>query len=288
MIRVGVLGASGLLGCWLVPYLRQKPEFQVVTFGRSPDADCRVDFDSNELPESLLRLEIDVVINLAALADVDRCQREADEAYRANVKVCEEIAVFLDRRPEAFCVQVSTDHFYDGPGAKREEETVFLNTYAVTKYAGELALANRRSVILRTNFFGRANGGRKPSFSDTIVNSFRTGQKMQLFTDAYFSPLHWSTLVEIMGQILLAPKFGVFNLGSTTFLSKADFSLSLIEKIGLPASNYVLTEAKAIAIEGRAKRPLNMAMSSDKFEEIYKIKLPTLEHEIGIAAKEYL
>jgi dTDP-4-dehydrorhamnose reductase len=79
---------------------------------------------------------------------------------------------------------------------------------------------------------------------------------------------------------------GVFNLGSTDGLSKADFAFAFAEEMGLPVRALRRSTSDKAAFL-RTYRPKDMRMNSAKFEGALGLNLPNLRDEIRRAAKEY-
>lgn len=280
-----VIGGNGLLGSWLCPFLKENTSFQVLIHGRT-HGDVTGDLSSLKESELIFnQIKPKFILNLAALTDVDLCEKDPTLATQANVYIPVSVANYLKKNPQTFAIQISTDHIYDGPGKKSENEITIRNVYGLSKYAGDLALSGTQSAILRTNFFGKSIGP-KASFSDWIVKVFKSGDKFQLFSDVYFSPVHWQSLAQVILQLLKSPQAGVFNLGASTSMNKSEFAQSIAKSLNIYREGFeVLTSSEK---PGRAARPKNMVMSVSFIEKAFNIKMPTLEEEILKLKKEYL
>lgn len=82
MKRVLVAGASGLLGHGLTPALRAAG-FDVIAHGRRHGLSVNGDLcDAKQANEILDRVGPDVIVNLVALTDVDKCEEQPHEAFR--------------------------------------------------------------------------------------------------------------------------------------------------------------------------------------------------------------
>ncbi len=275
--RILVTGATGLLGATLVPALRTAG-LEVFTHGRSSRADFSADLTAESAARSLLEsTRPNVVINLVALTDVDRCEREPHEAYLGNVRPLERIVRSLPRGTTL--IHVSTDQLYDGPGPHREEDIRLVNTYALTKYCAELVAAQVGGTVLRTNFYGLSRCPGRPSFSDWLTGAFTRQEPLKLFTDVLFSPLSLTTLVEMMLLVLADPKPGQFNLGCRDGLSKRDFAHEIAHHLALSTAcaRNVTSDATAPL---RAPRPRDMRMDVSLFERTYGVTLPRVQDEI--------
>src|SRR5262249_39616332 len=146
----------------------------VLCQSRMQRTDIRADLtDAREVSAALDPVSPEVIVNLAALTDVDECERAPDAAYRANTRIVMNLVRWIDGQPGQPChlVQVSTDQVYDGAGPHREDDVSLTNYYAFSKYSGELAAALVESTVLRTNFFGRSGRAGRSSISDWLYSS---------------------------------------------------------------------------------------------------------------------
>ncbi len=271
-------GSSGLLGSRLYPYLKEHG-FDVVGHGYTANSDVCCDLRCRESTRKLLdNVKPELIINLVALTNVDKCEQEPQSAYLLNVRVVENLVEWIRSHSSVRFVQISTDQIYDGKGPHSEDEVTLQNTYAFSKYCGEIAARQVESTILRTNFFGHSSHPSRRSFSDWLIDSFENQLPIKLFTDVLFSPLSLDSLVEILAQIIEKPIGGVFNLGSWEGMSKRDFALGLASHLSLKtkcAKDCLLTENKLAA-----RRPLDMRMDCRLFERMFGISLPLLADEI--------
>jgi dTDP-4-dehydrorhamnose reductase len=285
--KILVTGATGLLGSSLVPYLR-KLGHTVVAHARAAQADIVFDLSESALTyEQLTRVRPDVIINLVGLTSVELCEDQVNLAYLTNTRTVENLAHWM-RASGADChlVQVSTDHVYDGTGLHTEDEITLTNYYAFSKYAGELAACGVPSTILRTNFVGKSKVAHRESLTDWVYNSITMKQHVQVLDDVYFSPLSISMLVEMIGLVVERRPLGIYNLGSHAGMSKADFDFAFAECLCLPTGTMTRIKTSQAAFL-KAYRPRDMRMDCSRFEEVMRIKLPTLQELIQQMAKEY-
>ena len=286
MKRILVTGGTGLLGSTLVPFLKAAG-YAVTAHGHVSRADVNCDLaDASACHDVLESCAPDIVINLAALTDVDRCETDIRSAYRLNVQSVENLCDWIGPRGgRCRMLQISTDQVYDGPGLHREQDVTITNNYAMTKYAAELAAQRVDACILRTNFFGRSSMPGRQSFSDWLLGALRNRQQIRIFTDVMFSPLGIDTLCEMIVRVLETPRPGRYNLGSHDGMSKADFAISLARVFGLDGSTMQRSLAEDFSF--KAYRPKDMRMDCTLFEETFDVRLPTLQQEIDKLRREY-
>jgi dTDP-4-dehydrorhamnose reductase len=287
MANVLVTGATGLLGSALVPLLR-RCNHQVTSLGYSHAADINVDLISyDQTMRALDQVRPEIIINLTALTDVDRCETHPQEAYLLNVKLVENLCSWMPT-PSAHChlIHISSDQLYDGPGPHSEDEVTIRNHYGMSKLAGEFSAGRVSSTILRTNFIGRSERDGRVSFTDWLYGALRRGESINVFDDVMFSPLAMGTLCDCIERCIVKKPRGVFNLGSRDGLSKADFAFAFADAIGLSKANLVRSNSNAVGALS-ARRPTDMRMQCDRFENLMKIKLPRLLDEIHVLASDY-
>ena len=281
--RALITGASGLLGSALLPQLEDY--FDLFPLGhRGPPQGSRgavVDLADASAVAALVReVRPGVVLHLAALADVDACEREPDRAHAANVGFTRNVAAAaaaLD--PVPYVVYVSTDHVYDAPGANREEDTRPRNVYALTKLWGEdVACALPGAAAVRLNFFSRPGGDRE-GLAGWILRMLAGGDPVQVFTDVRFSPIYAGFLGRILRRLCEARPAGVFNLGSSgDGLSKADFACRLAEEFGLNTSSLRRTSVEQGDL--LAYRPRGMVMDVSRIQDALGIRFPGVDEGI--------
>lgn len=288
MANVLVTGATGLLGTALVPLLQGRGHL-VTRLSHTRVTGINTDLTSYEQTErALAQVRPEIIINLVALTDVDRCEMHPHEAYLLNVKPIQNICAWiLANDQKCHLVHISTDQVYDGKGPHAEGELTIRNHYAMSKLAGELATAAVPTTILRTNFVGRSLREGRISFTDWLHGALRGTAPITVFDDVMFSPLAIRTLCDCIERSIHERPLGIFNLGSRDGMSKADFACVFAAVTGLPANNLQRAKASAV-VRFAARRPTDMRMKCDRFEERMGLRLPRLIEEIHLLAHDYL
>lgn len=282
-----VTGGTGLLGGPLTQHLKTL-SYRVSTQGRgAKPSDFVFDLcDKAATFRYLDQLRPDVIVNLAALTNVDLCEKDRQLAYRQNVHTVENLASWISERTSTTSlIHVSTDQVYEGPGEKDESRVTLLNTYAWSKYCAELVAARVGGISLRTNFFGKSLNADRTSFSDWLLGAVARGEAIQLFSDIYFSPLSIGTLTRAIARVIERPVPGIYNLGSRAGLSKAEFALELLKVFNLSTEKTTIVTSGSATLF--APRPRDMRMSSSLFEERFGLRLPSLLEEIRTVKGEY-
>src|ERR1043165_114120 len=153
MKKILITGSNGLLGQKLVYALLKRNDVQVIATSAGPNRLLKKDgyayqpLDITKKPEveSIIKeLKPDVIINTAAMTNVDACESKREECWSINVTAVEHIVNAIAAfSPQTHLIHLSTDFIFDG-----EKGTVYVETdkanplshYAVSKYEAELVL----------------------------------------------------------------------------------------------------------------------------------------------------
>lgn len=277
MKTVLILGGSGLLGSNIG--LQLSEYFNVIKQGFSKNADIQSDLTKkSEVVELIEKSNPDVIINTVAETSVEKCEESPISAFNLNVLPIINLKRALQNlKLEPHILHISTDHMYD-KSFSNEEELVFKNNYALTKFWAERELHNMKSTCLRTNFFG-GDTSFKNSFSGWAQSTLLKKEPFNGFSDVYFSPLNISAYGDIIRSIVNNSIFGVYNLGSSTELSKYGFIQKVAKLYDLDGSICKPVLYKDANI--KTQRPLKMSMNVSKIEKALNLTLPSLEEGIS-------
>lgn len=227
--------------------------------------------------ESLIgKMSPDIVINTAAITNVEYCELNPEEAYNSNVKFASQIATVC-KNLGIKLVHISTDHLFSGFDAYSTEDKIAspVNIYAKTKAAAEEKINSEcsDSIIIRTNFFGTGTTYRS-SFSDQIINKLMRNHSFWGFEDVFFTPVLASDLADCVHDLIRNQHSGIYNISSNQRISKFEFA-SLVAKI----FGFQESLVRSCNISDRnnlVKRPNDMSLSNNKISN-------TLNRDLGTA-----
>ncbi len=276
--KILVLGSSGILGKNLMPVLTKK--FVVFHNGLTKS---KIDITKfNDLNKLLNKCNPDLVINCAAFTNIDFCEINKKISYNVNVLSLKKIFLIKKKNKLKFkLIQISTDQMYNNKKKIKSSEnakTTAHNEYTKQKLESEKICLKNKSLVLRVNFFAYA----KKNIFFWILKMARSKKKLNLFKDIYFSPLSVISLSNIISKII--PKvineniYGLFNLGSSNSINKSNFCIYILKKMKKAKCNYQVVESCNFL---KIKRSANMGMDTNKFQKIFKIKLPYIKNDIN-------
>ncbi len=226
-------------------------------------------------------------MNAAALTDLALCEREPGLAARVNGRAPGLLAVAATRVGARF-VQVSTDHFYRDGGRRshREDEPVTLvNGYARSKFAGEIAsLAEKGSLVLRTNITGLFGKGGQPTFANWAFDVADGRLPATLFDDYFTSTISVSLFSRGLFDLVETDVAGIVNLASRDVSSKREFVEALALAQGNPIAEVTSMSVSSLSVPRAACCGLDVGPAEEKLG----YKLPSLHHVLAdlIAERE--
>ena len=154
-MKVAIVGANGQLGADLVRAF----ECEGASVIGLTHADLEItNFDS--VSQVLRDQRPDVIVNTAAMHQVENCEREPEKAFAVNAIGPRNLARAA-REFDAVLMQVSTDYVFDGIQESPYRETDLprpMNVYGITKLAGEYfvhATTDKHFVVRTSGLYGK-------------------------------------------------------------------------------------------------------------------------------------
>lgn len=268
--KVIVTGASGMLGGWIYRHLLQEGipcEGWSRATDRAPDGTT---FDRGLASYTDSISDATLVIHCAAMTDADYCESNLEEAKFVNALWSGALAREAALTGARF-IYVSTDAVYDGnaPGRRREyDEPNPINVYAATKLQGEQAVldAYPAATVVRTTMVGWTLPGKREKFAEQIIRNLLSGERLQLFRDAIFSPLHVADLGTLLLRLAETEYSGILNIGSCDGVSKAAFGRMVAEDFGYYPSPIVPVSVDDVPLP--AKRTKNTMLDVSRATDL--------------------
>jgi len=153
-----------------------------------------------------------LIINVAAMTNVDGCTRAPQAAYRANGLGPQNIALAAAALP-AEVLHVSTNEVFDGTATEPYSEWHTcnpINAYGQSKLAGEWYIAHllSRFYIVRTAWLYAA-GGR--NFPHRMIELADEHGKLRVVTDEVSNPTYVNDLAAAIIQLLHTHAYGMYH-----------------------------------------------------------------------------
>jgi dTDP-4-dehydrorhamnose reductase len=283
-MKILITGANGLLGYKLVQLLSQKADIQVIATGRRmiPDLPAPVTFyelditDPIQSENAIHALKPEVIINTAAMTQVDQCEVERDLCWKANVTGVENLVTACTKN-QTHLVHVSTDFIFDGSHGPLDEMATPkpVNFYGESKLAGEKVVQQSAIswTILRTVLvYGLTPDMSRSNIVLWVKKSLEDGKTINVVNDQWRTP----TLAEdlAIGCFLAAKKKarGIFNISGEELMTPYDIAIQTADFFHLNKSLINATDSSKF--KQPAVRPLKTGFIITKA----KIELGYLPH----------
>jgi dTDP-4-dehydrorhamnose reductase len=233
--------------------------------------------DGSSVEKLLIKAKPELLINCAAMANVDACESQPDEAQKINAEMPGVLAAFC-KKMGFLLMHISTD----GRMGDYTEEDVPnpLSVYSRTKLDGEWNVAAEypEAIITRVNFYGFSLSG-KHSLSEFFLNNLKSGNSVNGFVDVMFCPLYVTDLVDTLLKMAEKGLKGLYHVVSPESLSKYAFGVKIAEKFGFDKN---LIQPKSVTEGGLlAARSPRLTLNIDKLKaaEIFTLdQAACMEH----------
>ena len=298
-MKILLLGRNGQVGWELQRSLA--PLGDVLALDRHSTLYCGDLFKPDELAQTVVTYQPDVIVNAAAHTAVDKAESEQALARVINTDAPAALAKAA-AQVGAWLVHYSTDYVFDGSGthARHEDEaTGPLGVYGQTKLDGEHAIVTSgcKYLIFRTSWVYAARGG---NFAKTMLRLAQEREKLSVINDQHGAPTGAELIADVTAlalQRLRADQSsdlqGVYHLvaaGETTWHGYASHVIEEAKRLS-PVLSWKVAEVAAVpttAFPTPATRPLNSRLSTDKLQEAFGLVLPPWQQGVDRMLAEIL
>jgi dTDP-4-dehydrorhamnose reductase len=265
--RIAIVGKNGRLGAALCRALADT--YHVLPYGRQ-----ELDL-AKPIPEQLGDAKFDLLINAAAVTNVDWCERHAVEAGLVNACAVAEFGAIAAERGVR-CLHVSTDYVFDGLASRpygEEDPAIPISVYGKTKRLGEefLLEAGPDHLVIRVSW---VFGPDKPSFVDWALEQALSRETLSAIDDKFSSPTYTLDFVQWIRPLLFdLPIGGILHLcnpGGCTWREYAQWAIDVArEEEGI---NFKTHKVQPISLDSMsafiARRPVYTVLSTEKYMNI--------------------
>ena len=266
-----IIGAKGRLGAALA--CEYQRAFSVKAFARSQLDLGKLD----QVRSTLSETEFDLLINCAALTNVDYCESNRDEAFLINAEAPRLLAEIC-RQKSAALIHISTDYVFDGrqDSPYTEEDTPRpLSVYAESKLAGEeetLRVSQNNLVIRLSWVFGPD----KPSFIDQIIQRARENETVTAVADKFSSPTYTLDVADWLRLAWENDAHGILHLannGGCSWQEWAQYAIDVCHNLGIPLKTERIGAVSLADMKNFvARRPVHTVLSTAKFAALTGVK----------------
>jgi dTDP-4-dehydrorhamnose reductase len=287
MLRIVIVGSGGRLGRALSRAYQHIAE--VIGFDHS-QLDL-VNFDQVE--KRLRPLEFDLLINCAALTNVDYCETHREEAFLINAEAPALLAR-LSREKSARMIHFSTDYVFDGSQTTpytEEDEAKPISIYGESKLAGERNVLEESdgSLVVRVSW---VFGPDRASFVDQVIKNAQERAEAAAVADKFSTPTYTLDLADWLKTAWQADLNGVLHLanaGACSWQEYAQHALACCTAAGMNLKTTHVTELSLTDMKNFvARRPPFTVLSTKKFTRLTGSKPRHWREAVADYVKNYV
>ena len=274
-MKILITGSNGLLGQKLLHKLRKDSSVQLIATSkggnRVSEKEGYTYFDlditiNNEVAKLIASERPQVVINTAAMTNVDLCEDEKQACDALNVDAVKYLADACVK-VDAHLIQISTDFIFDGENGpyKEEDKPNPLSYYGLSKLKSEEVLQAHsvKWTVLRTIIvFGVGENLSKGNIVLWAKGALAKGDPLNIIDDQFRAP----TLAEDLADIcILAAKkkaLGIFNASGKDIMSIYEIVERIAKHYGSTTEN--LNKISTATLNQTAGRPPRTGFILDK------------------------
>lgn len=263
-----VIGGSGFVGYYIKEYFKCKSTSSIEKSGYQ-----KLDItDKEEIKRVIEKDRPELIINSAAMADVDLCEKEVDKAAIINGQAVEWVSQNAQRINAKF-VQISTDYVFDGEkGNYSELDTPNpINQYGKSKLVGELNALKYNGIVLRIEMpYGINLAKNKNVFFESVLRNLSSGKEVNAAVDQIISPTFIEDIPMAIETLVSKDYKGIFHLASKEKLSRYDFVIKIAEVFGF--NKNLVKKVSLDEFKFVARRPKKTSLNIAKISETFDIK----------------
>lgn len=237
-MKVAVIGANGQLGHDVVrAFSEQGDEVRPLTH-------ADIELSSLESVTACLRATAaEVVVNTAAMHNVDSCEQQPGKAREVNAIGSRNLAT-VTRDQGSALIHVSTDYVFDGTKGTpyvEGDEARPLNAYGRTKLEGEKLVqqTNPKHFILRTAaLYGshpcRAKGGQ--NFVDLMLRLARERGRVRVVDNEFTTPTATADVARQIAALSRSDRYGLYHATAEGSCSWYEFAREIFRVADVPVT----------------------------------------------------
>ena len=298
MKTVLITGSNGLLGQKLVQQLHAKPNYKLIATSKGANRISSIAgfvyeqldiTDADQVKNIFTKHQPDILINTAAMTNVDACEGDKKGCWEMNVNAVEYLLAESEKY-DTHLIHLSTDFVFDGEnGPYSESDTPDpLSYYGESKFASEKVLQNseyKNWAIARTIIvYGLVEQMSRSNIVLWAKGALEKGDPINVVDDQYRSPTLAADLAK--GCILIADKQakGVYHLSGKDVMSILELVNRVADFFNLDKSS--ISAIKSITLNQAAKRPPKTGFVLGKAIQELGYDPVTFEEGLAIVSQE--
>ena len=278
-MRILITGAFGQLGHSLQSVLSKKSNYELICTGRKVkkgQEGIPLDIRNQVALKELINTTApDILVNLAAMTNVDACELNPKLAGEINVAGLEHICDSFKGK----IIHLSTDYVFDGTSGPYKEDDPLnpISIYGKTKLASEHILLEKdiKNLVIRGNVLYDYSPHTSASFLNWVVSSLKGNQEIKVVEDQFNNPTWTRSMSDIIELSIENDLEGIIHWGDSVHISRFEFAKLIAKKFSLNES--LIKPVLTSELNQPARRPLQSGLSTEKLVKMLDIIPPSID-----------
>ena len=278
-MRILITGAFGQLGHALQSVLSRKSNYELICTGRKiKKGQEGIPLDIRNqvaLKEIINTTAPDILINLAAMTNVDVCELNPKLAGEINVAGLQHICDSFKGK----IIHLSTDYVFDGTSGPYKEDDPLnpISIYGKTKLASEHILLEKdiKNLVIRGNVLYDYSPHTSASFLNWVVSSLKNNQEIKVVEDQFNNPTWTRSMSDIIELSIENDLEGIIHWGDSVHISRYEFAKLIAKKFSL--NDSLIKPVLTSELNQPARRPLQSGLSTEKLVNMLDIIPPSID-----------
>ena len=278
-MRILITGAFGQLGHSLQSVLSKKSNYELICTGRKikkGQEGIPLDIRNQVALKELINTTApDILVNLAAMTNVDACELNPKLAGEINVAGLEHICDSFKGK----IIHLSTDYVFDGTSGPYKEDDPLnpISIYGKTKLASEHILLEKdiKNLVIRGNVLYDYSPHTSASFLNWVVSSLKGNQEIKVVEDQFNNPTWTRSMSDIIELSIENDLEGIIHWGDSVHISRFEFAKLIAKKFSLNES--LIKPVLTSELNQPARRPLQSGLSTEKLVNMLDIIPPSID-----------
>ena len=278
-MRILITGAFGQLGHALQSVLSKKSNYELICTGRKVkkgQEGIPLDIRNQVALKELINTTApDILVNLAAMTNVDACELNPKLAGEINVAGLEHICDSFKGK----IIHLSTDYVFDGTSGPYKEDDPLnpISIYGKTKLASEHILLEKdiKNLVIRGNVLYDYSPHTSASFLNWVVSSLKDNQEIKVVEDQFNNPTWTRSMSDIIELSIENDLEGIIHWGDSVHISRYEFAKLIAKKFSL--NDSLIKPVLTSELNQPARRPLQSGLSTEKLVNMLDIIPPSID-----------
>ena len=284
-----ITGVSGKVGseCYAVLKNNYDSVYDIIGTYNKHKIECQQHLDITNLDDVnavFSKFKPKIIIHTAAIVHPPECEKNKQFTWKTNVEAVENI-VKNCKKLSCKMVYLSSDAVYETKNSPIDELDPIrvTNYYSKTKIEAEkLVKTLNEYMIIRSSWINDANLNSK-SYVMQVIKTLKEEKTFFAPIDYFGHPTLSRNLAEIIIELIILKKSGIFNVAGSTFIDRYNFAQKIAQYFCLNSKMIKPNSSNSDGIP----RPLRINLNLEKLKSHVSTKMLSLDEQLEYMTSSY-